>query len=528
MSDWKQFMKTSRDRYGMGSSGSLPSPLADLVVSKTRQASNSDRSFTDPRDPRAIHLSELGISNRLVTFSHSSQVGSCNPSTTELFYKKKGAIGGFSQENVQSPHSGTLTISGNEAPRHPNGQRDASSCYSKASPSSGSLSIGGLSFKKLTSRTIDTKSKPALQDILTSDSEAVNVPAPRNTLMSRFQEHCDSGSSDSPQFQNHPTGIVAPRKVSVGWMSGGRRVGYGYSPVPGKERGSPKKDDQSLPQLSQAPGLQAESTTNGVHGPPSNYHRLEKMAQSSPREYGTPSPSHPRPPLYEALTGLRSIKSAKSNVESAAPSHFRAVLNRSSQEQNTITCPSEGGSRLCATELTPTVQPELCQMPLSANNTSLGQGKDTIANKWARLSRSINKKPQFQDRKTGFDGITNSQRLQEIVFEDRSDETEPEFLDTDDRDESEDQAHELQPNTSRVTRWANRFSRYRESRRPTALRQQEPSQSSSGGYQDCESASISLKRAISTRSNTTDDPDQFEMPGSFEGSRWASRLSRLL
>lgn len=529
MSDWKQFMKTSRDRYGMGSSGSLPSPLADLVVSKTRQATNSARSFSDPRDPRAIHLSELGISNRLVAFSESSQVGSCNPSTTELFYKKRGATGGFSQENVQSPQSGISVISGNETPRNPNGQRDASSCYSKASPSSGSLSIGGLSFKKLTSKTTDSKPKPALQDILTSDSEAVNVPAPRRTLLSRFQEHCDSGSSDSPQFQNHPTGIVSPRKISVGWMSGGRRVGYGYNPVPGKEGGSPKKDNQSPPQLTQAPGLKAEYTTNGAHGSASEYHQFEKMAQSSPREYGTPSPSHPRPPLYEALTGPRSIKSAKSNVESAAPSHLRAILNRSSQEQNTITGFSEGDSRLlCATELTPTVQSELSEIPQSAHYTSIGQGNNTIANKWARLSRSMNKKSPFQDRKTGLGGVTNSGRLQEIVLADRSDETEPEFLDTDDRDESEDQAHELQPNTSRVTRWADRFSRYRESRRPTTIRQQEPSQSSSGGYQDCESASISLKRATSTRSNTTDDPDHFEMPGSFEGSRWASRLSRLL
>ncbi|KAJ6002658.1 hypothetical protein N7451_005205 [Penicillium sp. IBT 35674x] len=498
MSDWKQFMKSSCDRYGMGSSGSLPSPLADLVVSKTRQASHSARSFTDPRDPRAIHL------------------------------KKRGHWG-FSPENVQSPQSGLSVISGNETPRNPNGQRDASSCYSKASPSSGSLSIGGLSFKKLTSKTTDSKPKPALQDILTSDSEAVNVPAPRRTLLSRFQEHCDSGSSDSPHFQNHPTGIVSPRKVSIGWMSGGRRVGYGYNPVPGKEGGSPKKDDQSPPQLSQTSGLKAESPTNGVHCSPLNRHQFENMAQSSPREHGTPFPSHPRPPLYEALTGARSIKSAKSNVESAAPSHIRAFMNHSSQEQNTITGSSEGGSRLlCATELTPTVQPESCPMPQSAHYTSLGQGKDTIANKWARLSRSMNKKSQFQDRKTGIDGMTNLERLQGIILKDHSDETEPEFLDTDDRDESEDQAHELHPNTSRVTRWANRFSKYRESRRPTTIRQQEPSQSSSGGYQDCESASISLKRATSTRSNTTDDPDHFQMPGSFEGSRWASRLSRLL
>ncbi|KAJ5635219.1 uncharacterized protein N7484_008532 [Penicillium longicatenatum] len=530
MSDWKQFMKTSRDQHGAGSFGSLPTSSADLLVSKTRQPSNSARSFTDPRDPRAIHLSELGISNRLVSFSQSSRVGSCSPSSTELFYKKRGAMGNFSQENVQFSQSGASVISGNETPKNPNDRRDASSCYSQASPSSGSLSIGGLSFKKLTSKIIDPKPKPkpALQDILTSDNEAVNVPAPRNTILSRFQEHCDSGNSDSPQFQNHPAGIVSPRKVSVGWMSGGRRVGYGYNPVPGKEGGSPKKDNQSPPQMSQIPGSKAEFTTNVVHGSPPNHHQLEKMAQLLPRQYGNPSPSHPRLPLYEALTGPRSVKS-KSNTEYAAPPNLWAILGRSSQEQNTIAGSNEGSSNvLCAPELTPIVQPELCQLPQSAHNTSLRQGRDSFINQWARLSRSKNKKSQSQDQKTELGGVTNSERLQEIVFYDHSDETEPEFHDTEHHDESVDQAHELQTNTSRVVRWANRFSRYRESRRPPTVRQQERSQSSSGAYQDCDSASISLKRATSTRSNTADDPDHFEMPGSFEGSRWASRISRLL
>ncbi|KAJ6103880.1 hypothetical protein N7486_004102 [Penicillium sp. IBT 16267x] len=528
MSDWKQFMKTSRDRYGIGSSGSLPAPSADLVVSKTRQPSNSVRSFTDPRDPRSIHLSELGISNRLVTFSQSSQVGTCNPSTTELFYHKRGPMGEFSQENVQFPQSAASAVSGSDTPRKPNGQRDASSCYSQASPSSGSLSIGGLSFKYFTSKTTDPK--PALQDIIKSDNEAVNVPAPRRTLLSRFQEHCDSGNSDSPRFQNHATGLVSPRKVSIGWMSGGRRVGYGYTPVSGKEGSSPKKDYQSPPQLSQVPGLKAElTTTNGVQGSPPSHHQLEKTAQSSPREYCTPSPSHPRPPLYEALTGPRSIQSVKSNIEYAALPHFQAMLNRSNQEQNPIPTLNEGDSRvLCAPVLTPTVQPELCQIPQSAPYISLGQGRDTIANQWARLGRSINKTSFSKDRKTGLDDMTKSERLQEIVLDEHSDETESEFLDTEHPDEREDQAHELRPNTSRVTRWANRFSRYRDSRRLQTVRQQEASQSSSGAYQDCDSASISLKRATSTRSNTTDDPEHFEMPGSFEGSRWASRISRLL
>ncbi|KAJ5647158.1 hypothetical protein N7490_003530 [Penicillium lividum] len=515
MSDWKQFIKTSRDRYGMGSSGSLPPPSADLVVPKKGQPSNSARSFTDPR---SIHLGELGISNRLVTHSQTSQAITCDPSITELVHKHKGVLGDFSQENIPSSRSGASANSGNETPRNPNGQRDTSSCYSQASPSSGTLSIGKLSFKKLTGKTINPK--PAMQEILISDNEAVNVPAPRSTLLSRFQEHCDSSNSDSPQFQSHATGLVSPRKVSIGWMSGGRRVGYGYSPVPGKVGGSPKKDIQSPLQLTQVSSLKAEfAAANGAYGS----HRLEQMAQSAPRDYITSSPSHPHTPLYD-LTDHESIKSLKPNEYAVAP-HVQARLNQSSQKQFQITSTEDRSRVLCAPELTPTVQTEYCQFPRSSHYTSKGESSDKITRQLARLSRSVNTRFRMQNQKTGLDGMAH-----ERLEYDPSDETEPEFLDTD-HGESEDQAHELQPNISRTARWANRISRYRESKRLSTVRQQEHSQSSSGAYEDCDSARVSLKRALSTRSNTksntTDDADHLEIPGSFEGSRWASRISRL-
>ncbi|KAJ5915139.1 hypothetical protein N7454_011251 [Penicillium verhagenii] len=515
MSEWKQFMKTSRDKYGMGSSGSIPTPSADLVVPKMRRPSNSARSFTDPH---SLHLSELGISNRLMTHSQSSQVATCNPSITELVQRNRSGFGNFSQENVKSLQSGGSTISANDTPNNPNGQRDASSCYSQASPSSGTLSIGGLSLKKFTNKSID--SKPAMQEISKTGSEVLNVPAPRNTLLSRFQEHCDSGSSDSPQFQNHANGLVSLRKVSVGWMSGGRRVGYGYSAVPGKDGGSPKKDNQSHPQVCQVPDLKADLTTvDGVHDSPPSHHRLEKIAQLSP------SPSHPRPPLYDAFTGPRSIKPTKSN---AVLPHFREIMNRSSHEHNPFSSSTEGSSRvLCAPELTPTVQTEYCQVPQSSHYTNKGAGNDTIARQWARMTRSVNTKPRTYTYKPGLDGMTHSEMLQKGLFSvDRSDETEAEYLDAENQD---DQANVPEHNNFRASRWVSKFSRYRESRRPT-VRQQEPShsQSSSGGYQDCDSASISLKQDTSTRAYAIDDLDDLEMPGSFEGSRWASRISRML
>ncbi|KAJ5759685.1 hypothetical protein N7520_006841 [Penicillium odoratum] len=511
MSDWKQFMKTSRDRCRLGSSGSLPTPSENLVVSKTGQPSISARSFTDPH---SIHLGELGISNRLVTHSQTSQAITCDPSITELVHKHKGVLGDFSQENIPSSRSGASASSRNETPRNPNGQRDTSSCYSQASPSSGTLSIGKLSFKKLTGKTLNPK--PAMQEILISDSETVNIPAPRSTLLSRFQEHCDSSNLDSPHFQNHATGLVSPRKVSVGWMSGGRRVGYGYSPVPGKGGGSPKKDIQSPLQLTEVSSLKAEfAAANGAY----ESHGLEQMAQSAPRDYITSSPSHLRTPLYD-LADPEPIKSLEPNEYAAAP-QVRAYLNRSSQEQLQITSNEDKPRVLCAPELTPTVQTEYCQVPRSSHYTSKGESSEKISRQLARLSRSVSTRFRKQNQKTGLYCMAHERREYNP-----SDETEPEFLDTD-HGESEDQAHQLQPNISRTARWANRISRYRESKRLSIVRQQEHSQSSSGAYEDCDSARVSLKRALSTRSNTTDDADHLGIPGSFEGSRWASRISRL-
>ncbi|KAJ5113348.1 hypothetical protein N7456_001882 [Penicillium angulare] len=532
MTDWKQFLKTSRERYGLGypgSSGSLPGPSTNIVVSKTRQPSNSARSFTDPR---SVHLSELGISNRLASHSQSSQVISCSPSMIDLLRKNKPTLPmGSSNENIQlRPQADHSTLSVNQTPNQVIDQRDASSCYSQQSPSSGKGSLGVHSLKKIPNIVINKP--PDMKMTFSSESGSVDIPAPRHTLMSRFQEHCDSDDSSTPQFQSPLTGHVSTRKVSIGWMSGGRRVGYGYNLVPGKEANSPKKYEQTSPspQVSQVPAVKAEFTKlNDPRGLSQSHVRLEKVRQTSARQYeASPATEYSNHLGNEPATIPMSIKSGRSNAGYSVPAYVRAILNRSSQDQGSINGLVEESERnLRAPELTATVQQEYCQVPQSSHYTTQGQGIDTFARQWASLSRAANATARKQ--KADLEAVSHREALQDGAFSiPRSYEAEPEYLGANYHCEYEDQTHELQPNRSRAARWARRFSRYRESRRVSNVHQKEQSQGSSGPYQDCDSASASMKRAVSTKSNTTDDPDCLEMPGSFEGSRWASRMSRML
>ncbi|KAJ6031260.1 hypothetical protein N7540_001992 [Penicillium herquei] len=526
MSDWNQFLKMSRDRYGLGSSGSLPGPSSNLVVPKTRQESHSARSFTDPS---SVHLGELGISNKLASHSQSSQIMSCGPSLTELVRPNRaGLFANSSQENIQlRQKTSASALSVNEQVHKPTGLRDVSSCYSQVSPSSGNVSLGEQSIRNLTQKS--PNKSPGIQGTRSSESVA-NIPAPRNTLLSRFREHCDPDSPISPQSQSLAIGHVSPRKISIGWMSGGRRVGYGYSPVPGKGAESPKKYEQVTPQLSQIPGLKAEfSKTNEARSLSQCHVRLEEVRRASARHYTPPSPDTPPHPKNEASTVPRSAKPTTSNRGYTISPHLRAILNRSSQERVSTTGLTDESTRdLCAPQLTAAVQTEYCQIPQSSHYTSQGQGCDSFAHQWVRLSRSTN--AQSRNPKATHNAVYNQEQTsQDGAFSvDLPEAIEPSYPQLDSHNEYEDQAHVLQSNPSRAARWARRFSRYRESKKPSNNRQQEPSLASSGPYQDCDSTNASLKRATSTKSNTTDDADCLEMPGSFEGSRWASRISRML
>jgi hypothetical protein len=97
--------------------------------------------------------------------------------------------------------------------------------------------------------------------------------------------------------------------------------------------------------------------------------------------------------------------------------------------------------------------------------------------------------------------------------------------------EDEDQAGQLHPSNSRSSRWLLKLSKRRASRRLPNIHNQEPSQASSAPFDDCDSYSAGLTN--STKSSEAEDPastyrECLRMPGSFDGSRWANRRSRVL
>ncbi|KAJ5569868.1 uncharacterized protein N7459_009298 [Penicillium hispanicum] len=541
MADWKRFLKTSRQRYGFASSESLTDPPRDIVVHKTRQAAQTphpSRSFTDPH---SIHLNELGISNRLASQSASAETASRSPSLAELLRKNKfGLSMSSSQGNVRSRQNTAMSADlGPGLRSQATVQRDASSCYSRQESLLSANASADAQSAKMTTRKVQSSKAEGMERLGNGSASVNNVPAPDSIVLSRFREHCDSGTSKSlglPTRSNGTGDLGSPRKVSVGWMSNGRRVGYGYSLVSDSE-GEQQCQPEST--MVQSPGRKAEIVTamegikkgrSASQGHPGDY---EQVAASTSQEHGSYLvTNHSHRPEREAATLPRaasSVQPIKGYIESP---YLRGIIgNGSSRDQEPTPVPvkEENGAGHQVTELRPMIKSEPRQV--SQNSQYKNRAGDNVGRRWARLSRTMSAQPRVrkdkEDRqKTWVIGAPYPVTRRDAVASSSNEEdTVPEFLDAENHDENEDQASELQRNDSRAAKWALRFSKYRESKRLSSFHRQEPSQASSGGYQDCESSS--LKRTTSTRSNATEDQECLQMPGSFEGSRWASRISRM-
>ncbi|PYH47465.1 uncharacterized protein BP01DRAFT_421767 [Aspergillus saccharolyticus JOP 1030-1] len=67
------------------------------------------------------------------------------------------------------------------------------------------------------------------------DGSASSVQAPCSKSVEQIHSDLSVASSNISSPINGDADLVSPRKVSVGWMSGGRRLGYGYTLVPASE-----------------------------------------------------------------------------------------------------------------------------------------------------------------------------------------------------------------------------------------------------------------------------------------------------
>ncbi|KAJ5673835.1 hypothetical protein N7462_009274 [Penicillium macrosclerotiorum] len=542
--DWAQFVGPNRQKYGI-SSGSLPNQPNDIMVTKRRQLIASG---TPGTDPRPIHLGEIGIPHRLASPSASSGTGSCNPSIAELIrLSKYGAFLNASQENIPTSQRSASAHSVPELQTHSN-RRDVSSYYShQASPiSTCSSPCLGSSHFGASSPGIETP--PDIKQKLFNEGFAIETgPSPTNEgLSSKFREHCENELSKTPPAQmesNYNNEAGSSRKVSIGWMSGGRRVGYGYSPVPNDEEQSKLEDGHYYTQQgSDRPEISVAGSGLG------NGQVVQFSGERRDSGYaaGTSTPNPEPIRVINRQTGQEAapttLPKARSSIRNVdkypEPPYLRAILSgRYSQGQDPQ---SPRGSKqssgsLRASEVPPMTQMEHCQVPQSSHYNS--QSADNAVNRWARLSQSLNahprgRKEQNNGRRSVITNVVHPAAVQDVpISGDSAADIEPEFFRTGREPNPDDLAHLLRPSNSRGAKWVRRFSKRRDSRRVSNLHKQDVSQASSGPYQDCDADS--LGRANSTKSTVAEDlasmyRECLQMPGSFEGSRWASRTSRVL
>ncbi|CAL5873810.1 uncharacterized protein PFLUO_LOCUS8093 [Penicillium psychrofluorescens] len=474
MADWIQFLRTNHQTQGTTSSASLSDHGPDLVVSKKRESFPSDQSLVEGRP---LHLDELRISHVLAPRSISSRTHSGNASITAGRTNTNRYALLTAEDSHLRQKTATSAVSGTDSQKLTSiHRRDASSFYSRQS----SL----LSTEALKTRAANaTGSKSEIQVDRINQSEK-----PESSMKSKFVEQLSpitngSGSSRSPIDELESS----PRQVSIGWMTNGRRVGYGYTMVSKAEEAVPTNDtprqtQESIerPSLINADDENIKSTEAGCSlaiDPASEEPKvlipLEKPIVIVDHRF---PPSDPTKGPEENNDTTESIKEdnpwwkkLKSRPMSIQPRPRKAREDVHHGRKTWVIGRGQGSS----------VLEELSEHP---------QGEGSNANPPAL---------PFSGPPVGIPhGYIPPPPL-----------------------------------PSRNGRWSWRVSKYKETKRETkrlSNGRQENSDASSGpSFHDC--ASTGLGRASSTRSNAKDLASMYQeeclapMPGAFEGSSWARR-----
>lgn len=256
------------------------------------------------------------------------------------------------------------------------------------------------------------------------------------------------------------------------------------------------------------------------------------------------------------FTVPRATTSPRSTKNSPVPPYSRAFMgsrtNRSSRDYETgavwvdeINIPD-----LRAPEVPPKTQNKHCEVPQSSHYST--HPNHASASRRSRLGQSMNLQPRARKNGEGLDGhgtgsncnsrsaieqsVGNLEGPAKAPSEHHAKEhLEANPLDTRHHGDDEDQAGQMHPTNSRSSRWLLRLSKRRASRRLSNIHHQESSQessqASSAPFHECDSSSV--RRTNSTKSSGAEDPasayqECLHMPGSFDGSRWANRRSRVL
>lgn len=227
------------------SSDSPTEYIPEIIIEKRRRQ-------TSIPGVRSIHLCDLDISRVLAS---SSSITPPNLSQTQSFdeNRRENTPSSRSISDQDDSQAWQKSAEKIEMPTRMASQREyVSSIYSRstwsASASIDSMrphpsGFGSIIYEQTEPEKRNSAMTPAIQSSVASsrnsDSEEKGaIITTKEPQKSRFTEHFDL------DYQT-PLEVVfpyAPRKISIGWMSGGRRLGYGYTMV-----GTDEDDEQSSP-----------------------------------------------------------------------------------------------------------------------------------------------------------------------------------------------------------------------------------------------------------------------------------------
>lgn len=167
----------------------------------------------------------------------------------------------------------------------------------------------------------------------------------RNPTQSKFKEQFEISGSVDPGLPHEDQCTTTSRKVSVGWMSGGRRIGYGYTFVSdGKDQSLTSQMISSTPMDS---GLKSESEGMGEVRKDMNNPMTDSSTVGPLRDSLTETPSH----ILDCclgkdnqtdidktkISGQTPSKSSRiSSLWTRFPSHTRAERNGSASIHDNI------------------------------------------------------------------------------------------------------------------------------------------------------------------------------------------------
>ncbi|KAJ5373327.1 hypothetical protein N7517_005333 [Penicillium concentricum] len=541
VANWAQYMGSNPNDYRAASSASLAREDRGIMVAKTRHPTSSPGTHSEARVP---HLGDLDLSHRLAGTSMVSEPPSANPSMSELPRANRYGPQMASHENFQ-PHerSGTSTFVGSEPHKEAmHHQRDASSFYSRPSsnPSRGASAVQSL--RVHAANAIDSLPNIHAQMVAGTGSVQNGLEQAAEVVKSKFVEQLDAANWESPQLygiSNGANGGGPHRKVSPGWMTGGRRMGYGYNLVDNAEDHSPTVGGKSSPPSN---GNwyrdNSEPRSGGFNGQGlklSTEHRADLASSAQP---STPDRDCKRsdsrwPPMNKSPTNAKQEPVLTPTMWAKMKSHS---VRGNSHAPLAVDLAGEGMSagearRESSTRAQHIESPTSAKTPSSAKSFYIEDVDETFLSRWAKASRSTRKPPQsdkYHDSTHGRSVFTpDASSLGERRFSMDQTNGRPSVYFDPSNDKSADRLNG-EPSRSRSGRWILRFSRNKESKRRSNLHPREPSQESPVQYQ--ERPSNDLGRANSTRSDVAEDlanayQECIGMPGAFYGSRWASRTS---